>query len=560
MNSSSLFTKPINFISQCAWIDKAATKNEKVISWIELVSAAVLMLIIISLHVIFLFHAGPLWRDEVCTVNLANMSSITQFWQNLQYDSFPVLWYIILKGWIFLGGGKTDMVLRVLGLAVGLGVLSALWYATRSFGIRLPLISLALFALCPAIFIGDTMRAYGMGTLLILLSLVAIWRAFQNPATWRIVAAWFCVLLSVHCLYHNSFLTFAICSGAAVAGLYRRQLKLTIFPLGIGFLAALSILPYFKIMSQRGEWSIIMNAPVDLPWIIQRFQLAFENSGILFTWIWALLALLVFALLIILLVKPVSNPVRPQKDTAVFILVTLLLGIAAYIIFLKILSYPTQGWYYLPLMAVLVVLMEKVIDLICQRGMAARIIRIIFIIAITILISTDSWTTAHTRRTNVDLLTARLETHADQNDLIVIRPFYYGITFKRYYKGNILWITVPEINDLVATRQDILKSIMTQNDPLEPVRRKIIKTLQNGHRVWLIGSLRFLQPAEMPVILPPAPHSLYGWDEVTYQVAWNQEVSYTLQKYGNKFAVVEIPFKDPVNKLENPSLFVVSAE
>jgi hypothetical protein len=543
-------------------LNKPMNKNNKIISWMEIATTTALLFGFIVLHCIFLVNAGPLWRDEICAVNLSNLPTLSQIWQNLQYDSFPLLWFSILKVWTYIGLGDTDFSLRILGFLVGLGLLGSLWFAIRSLGIRLPLISLSLFALCPVMLIGDTIRAYGLGSLLILLSLGAMWRSFLNPAPWQMIAAIICVLLSVQCLYHNSFLILAVCVGVSAAGIYRRAWKLILFPLGAGLLAAISVLPYFEVVSQRNNWGILMNAPVDLAWIISKFQLATDASGISFSWIWTLLALFSLISFLIVLLKPksTSDKFLHQRELSLFLLITMLLSIIAYISFLIILSYPMQYWYFLPLMAVIIVIIEKEIDNICQGSSAGRIMRIVFVIGVSLFIFTDSWTTAHTRRTNIDLLAAKIETVAEKNDLIVIRPFYYGITFNRYYRGNASWITIPEVYDLRATRQDIIKSIMTKNDPLETSMQKIIETLQNGHRVWFIGSLKLPELGRIPLRLPPAPYSPYGWNEVAYQIAWSQEVNYIIQTYGGKIERVEAPTKYPVNKLEDPPLYVVSAK
>jgi hypothetical protein len=40
------------------------------------------------LLVLTAMHAGPLWRDETNTFNLAHMPSLRDIWHNLQFDSF----------------------------------------------------------------------------------------------------------------------------------------------------------------------------------------------------------------------------------------------------------------------------------------------------------------------------------------------------------------------------------------------------------------------------------------------------------------------------------------
>ena len=106
---STAFLKTKLFVNE----DTGTIKNEKVISLIEFIVAVVLTLILFSLHFIFLLNAGPLWRDEVCTFNLANLPSVAQFWERLQYDSFPALWYFILKVWILIGFGVNDFAFLV---------------------------------------------------------------------------------------------------------------------------------------------------------------------------------------------------------------------------------------------------------------------------------------------------------------------------------------------------------------------------------------------------------------------------------------------------------------
>ena len=530
----------------------------KLIKWIEWGLAAVLLLILIILHLIVFLHSGGFWRDEVNSVNISNLTSMTDIWNKLQHDSFPIIWFLLLRAWIFIGFGGTDLALRVLGLIIGLGTLGALWFAGRALGNRLPVISLVLFAMSPTAFFCDSLRAYGLGVLLILLSLGTMWRVFQNPTPWRMVVNAVCILLSVQCLYRNSFLVFAICTGAVTVGLYRRQWKLAIFSLSAGILAAVSVLPYLGIVARVREWTIIMKGPMTLSFFFGKFQSAIDPAGTLLAWTWFVLALLVVIVFIRILAKPIVDRFWNQRDMVVFLFTTMFLSIVAYIGFLKILSYPTQSWYYLPLMAVLIVIIDKGIDVICEKSFAGRIIRIVCAIGIAIFIFTDSWTAAHTRRTNIDVLAAKLETLSAKDDLIVVFPFNCGITFARYYKGATPWITLPETNDHSVHRADMFKIKMMEKEPIKLVLQKITKTLQNGHRVWLVGGLYFLRPGESPFQLPPAPNSPYGWSEKAYQIAWSQQAASALQTYGKTIETITILMDNPVNIFENIPLLVVN--
>ena len=384
-----------------------------------------------------------------------------------------------------------------------------------------------------------------------------MWRVLKNPTPRRMVVCAAIVILSVQCLYQNSFLIFAICMGAAAVGLYRRQWKLTAFPVGVGMLAAASVAPYMVIFSKVSDWHIILKVPVDLMFVFHKFQKAIDPSGILLTWVWAVLALLAVSMFIWLLVKSSQAFSVEEKELAVFLLTTLLISIIAYFAFVKILSWLTQSWYYLPLMAILVVIIDRGVQMACKISSPGRIVRIVCVLGIAFFICMDSWNTVHTRKTNVDVLAAKLETLAGKDDLVVITRFFYGVSFGRYYQGSAPWVTLPEIADHSVHRYDLMKDKMMEKEPIKPLLQKMTKTLQSGHRVWLVGRLNFLRPGEIPRELPPAPNSPYGWSEVVYELSWSDMAAFTLQTYGQTLKIISIPVDDPVYEEENLPLMVV---
>ncbi len=294
--------------------------DKKVIRWIEISVAVILLLILITLHFILLRHSGALWRDEVNSVNLVNLSSMVDFWEKFQSESFPILWFLLLRAWIFIGFGGTDLALRAFGLIIGLGALSALWYAGRILGTRLPVISLVLFAMTPVAFVGDSIRAYGLGVILILLALATMWRVIQNLTLGRMIICAIVVILNAQCLYHNSFLIFAICIGAAAVGYYRRDWKMMVFSLGTGLLAAISLLPYLKMIAIVRDCHITRILPVSLSWILDKFRLAIDPSGMLLTWVWFVLALLtVISFVKLLITSPRERSGRTKRFGCIFI-------------------------------------------------------------------------------------------------------------------------------------------------------------------------------------------------------------------------------------------------
>src|SRR5438477_10799851 len=80
------------------------------------IAAALVTLFATYLHVLFLLSAGGLWRDETVLVRLSLLRSVSEVWQTLGFDSFPIFMHLAVRGWSAAGLGNTDPGLRVLGL------------------------------------------------------------------------------------------------------------------------------------------------------------------------------------------------------------------------------------------------------------------------------------------------------------------------------------------------------------------------------------------------------------------------------------------------------------
>ncbi|HEX8281040.1 MAG TPA: hypothetical protein VF551_06665, partial [Chthoniobacterales bacterium] len=192
----------------------------------EFFTAALITLVAVALHVRFVTHVGGLWRDETNSVNLANLASFAEIWRNLDFDSFPILFFAVLRTWTAMWGMENDAALRALGCMTGLAIIAVLWVNARTMGARWPVLAIALVGLNPMIIrYGDSTRAYGLGILLILLTIRSIWRVVDPAAAVtarRVAVAALCALLSVQCLSYNSVLLLAISAGAAAVALRAR--------------------------------------------------------------------------------------------------------------------------------------------------------------------------------------------------------------------------------------------------------------------------------------------------------------------------------------------------
>src|SRR5262249_14365025 len=179
------------------------------------------------LLVLTAINAGPLWRDETNTFNLAHMPSLREIWQNLPFDSFPLLWPLLVRGCGILGLTNSDTGIRVLGLVIGLFFLTSLWLCQRWIGGRAPTLSIALLGCLPAfIFVTGANRAYGLAGCLLVLSFGKIWRLAEYPTKSRILSAGFICLLFVQCVYYDVIFLGAMLAGGALVAIRRRQWKI----------------------------------------------------------------------------------------------------------------------------------------------------------------------------------------------------------------------------------------------------------------------------------------------------------------------------------------------
>ena len=572
-------------------VPAASDRRAAIVRRMELGLALALTAAIVVVHAAVLTHAGPLWRDEINTVHLANLPSVAEVWDRLQYDSFPVLWFLVVRGWTALGPGGSDSGLRILGMLVGVGVVGLLWIAAKRLGRSVPLVSLVLVGLSPPVFrLGDSMRAYGAGILTMLLTLLAVWSVVER-LTWRRAAvAAALAILSVHFLYYNAVMLFAVGAGAMAVAVRRRKWRTFLAVAGIGAAAALSLIPYLDTMRRIDSWNIIFKGTVSLDWVLGRLAEAVGLAGDFAVWVWLAAALLAVAACTYRLARPAEDashgsaessaesragpadssgrPIHARRartdsgagqsdprDLPLFILVTLLVVGVAYIAFLKFLGYPTQPWYYVTLIALAGVMVDAAVGRLI-RGETGRLFRLAAVVVVGLAVSTNVWSQACTRQTNVDLVAAKLESVAAPDDLIIANPWYFGLGMNRYYHGPAPWVTLPPIDDFRTHRYDLYKERMAEVDPIRAVLDRMAATLRGGHRVYLVGGLDFLGPGQAPLVLPPAPESRYGWSEAAYGAAWSAQAAFVLQSHANSFEPVGVPHAGPVNQFENVRLFV----
>jgi hypothetical protein len=525
-----------------------------VLRYFDWIAAALVTLVATYLHVLFLLNAGGLWRDEADLVHLSLLPSVSEVWQNLPHDSCPILMHLVVRACSAAASlGNTDPGLRVLGLYVGLFLLLAFWFASWIMRNGAPLLSVTLAGLnVTMIRAGDSLRGYGLGSALAVLTLAVIWRLSCRPSLAAFSCAMAVAVLSVQSLYQNAFLVFAACCGGFVLCAVERRWRdmLPIFAVGVA--AAVSLLPYIPLIA-RAHWYVMYK--FGFRFLYGWKQLAVATGSPLpgFTWVWVALWIGALAAAIFVLFWRRDHLPNRVRGLILFAGTSLVLGAAGYAVFLKLSEYPTWPWHYVPLMAFSAVCLDAMFFAVWGWARPAAMILAALTISTTFMFELPA---VKCRQTNVDLIAARFSSAVAPNDYVIVSPFFCGVTFKRYYKGAAPWTTLPPLEDYTLQRWDLLKAKIQTKDPIAPVIDRITSTLQSGNRVWLVGHMAFSQEP-LPEILP-APNNPWGWDTGPYSYYWGVQVTQFLSAHCRRVAVMVAPSTNCINPFENLPVVVMS--
>jgi hypothetical protein len=541
---------------------RAAWPTTAALSRLEEFAGLSISLWLAGIQLLVMGNAGALWRDEVNTVNLARMPSLAAIWQNSHYDSFPILYAFLLHGWMGLGLAS-DLELRALSAFLGLALVAALWWLAGVFGYRLPLVSLVVFAGSPTVFrFGNGVRAYLLGTVLLLLTMGAIWRLAHRPSA-RIAAATAVVaVLAVQAYFTNVAMLVALGLAGAILLVRARQWRGLLLLAGVGLAAGLSMLPYLRVYRRHAEWMYLDRLPLGSTTgrLVSEFAKAIDfwlSGGFMFP-LWVALVALSIGVFSYRLhrLEPPRTP--EQRELALFALASLAAGSICFFAYLRYLNVPTAVWYYLPLMAVLAVVFEIGAELLVRDGVAGRSIRLALVVVIFLATSQDAWRAAHARWTNLDLLAEGLGERVNADDFILVHPWYEGVTFNRYYRGSAAWSTLPEAAVSVFQDHRPIIAKMMERDPIRRILERIEATLRSGHRVWMIGGTDEIEAGEAPGNLPPSlSGGRTGPQDEAYMRVWGRQVMALLREHGvrQKYVTIADPGRHP--HFERAVLFAV---
>jgi len=517
---------------------------------IEWVIGALITVAGVYLHWVNFRSAGALWRDEAGVVRIATLPTIREMWSNVGHESCPILFPALLRTWSFTVGGA-DSALRVMGFIVGLLVLGAVWLNGWFFHRSAPLVALSLLAVNASVVRwGDSLRAYGLASVLMLLALATGWRFAREPSLKRWLVAGLVAVISVQNLFQNSFLLLAVCAAAAAVRMRRRDFKNALAALAIGVPAAVSLLPYSAMIREAQDWSVLSQIGFLSPLIWTNLSLAMAPTLAWLRWLWIALAILAIARCVI---RVLPDAAEDDADTAAFFAGTALMGaLICFLIFLRLAKMPTQVWYFLPLTTFAAVCIDAALANWPARWQFWRCA--FAILALVCLPGARELITY--RQTNMDLIADVLRKRADAHDLIIVHPWTFGVSFDRQYSGPTPWTTVPPLADHRFHRYDLFKAKMILENPAQPVCDRIAATLHAGNHVWLIGDVPLSQTP--PPQIEPAPNNPWGWLDDPYSDVWGAQIGYFVAIHATEGEVVPIPSSNPVSPLENVQVVSVA--
>jgi hypothetical protein len=497
------------------------------------IAAALVTLFAAYLHVLFLLNAGGLWRDEVDLVHLSLLPSFSEMWQKLPHDSCPILMHLVVRAWSAIGFGNTDPALRVLGLYVGLFLLLAFWLASWTMRNGAPLLAVTLAGLnVTIIYAGDSLRGYGLGSALAVLTLALIWRLACRPSLAAFSCALAVAVLSVQSLYQNAFLLFAACCGGFMLCAVERRWHDTLPIFAVGAAAAVSLLPYIPLFA-AAHWYVIYKSGFRLPHGWQQLSEATGSPLTIFTWVWVALWIGALAATISVVFWRRGRLPNRVAGLILFAGTSLVLGVAGYAVFLKMSQYSTHMWNYVPLMVFSAACLDALFFTVWRWARPAAMILAALTISSAIVFDLPAM---KCRQTNVDLIATRISTEVAPNDYVIVYPFYCGTTFNRYYKGAAPWTTLPPLEDYTLQRWDLFYAKIQTKDPIAPIIERAVSTLQSGNRVWFVGN-------------PLVERSWFDW---------GFQVTQFLSAHSRLSAVVIDPSTNCVNPFENLPVFVAT--
>jgi hypothetical protein len=230
----------------------------------------------------------------------------------------------------------------------------------------------------------------------------------------------------------------------------------------VGFLAALSLLPYVSLLAQEQDYMALFKTGFQLDRVWGSLEFALGSALNWPLWVWFALAPLVFGVAWEVLSERALNKPVGYADLPRFGVSALVAGIALYFVFLRLSEFPIQPRHFLPLMVFTATAIEVALAHWCRK---VAFWSPVFAAVIVCAMFPTTLRLAKYRQTKMDLIAAELDRCAKPGDFIVVCECYCGISFARYLKANIPWTTLPPLDDYRFHRTDLLKKRLCSKPP-----------------------------------------------------------------------------------------------
>ena len=516
---------------------------------VEWIVAIALSAVVLFLLVVRTTHAGALWRDEAESAQLARMP-IGEMVENIQYTSFPILFPVFVRAYT-TALGTSDIGLRCFGLAVGIFLLGVAWLHLRRLTGDVPLLLPAMIGLNANFLIaGTSLRGYGLGSVFILLAFVFTVQLLVNPSAPTLAPVFVAYLASMQCLFFNGALVAAIVIAAMAVLLIRGEVKWLWFLMCVAVVCGLSYISYLLQFYFHGSsWAKILQVPVSFGLVWQTFMRAWGeiSTGASAIWLGVIFLSLIGA--VWRLATAWNNHRAHKRDLLLFGSLLIPVSMITSYAFVRMLARAPYERYFLALTALLAATADLMLANLF-RHYGFRVARLGLVILATIGLPFTVWPKIVQAESNVAIVAETVEKNARPDDLIVVSPWSFGVSFNWYYHGATRWMTVPEMDDHRVHRYDLLREKMLSSFPLEDVEQEIATTLKSGNRLWFVGQAEVPALGMSPLVLAPAPDPNFGWQIAPYRSAWSQQIGLFLVGHVEQMSVVVRPGQ-LVNEREN---------
>lgn len=528
----------------------------KRLEWITaiLISAVALCLLIVRAT-----HAGALWRDESDSVQVAQTATWGGMWERMRFASFPILFSTLVRAYIALFGAS-DNALRCFGLVIGVAFIGIAWWYSRTLSTGAPLLLLALIGLNSTFLtVGTSLRGYGVGSVLMLLAFVLTVKLLEAPTPGRLVAVFVAYLAGMQSLFFDCVLAGAMASAAVILWAFRGRFKPALALAGVFTLCAIAYIPHLRLFSPIKEWSSsVERVPISLALLWKYFNAACGSPSLMMPHVWHVVFLVCVIAAIWRLKVIWRSRIGFEANLLLFVLLTSLISIFGYGVFLNVVHKSLSPRYFLPLLCLIAISTDLIVaNLSCFPWV--RMARLILVMALLVFLPLAAWPRLVLRETNIDVIAYELNREARPNDLIIVNPWPFGISFNRYYHGAARWITLPNISDRTTHRYDLFREKMMDRFPLEDVKSETSATLHSGNRVWVVGALYVSAAPGIPLYPLPAPDPEFGWRHMVYREAWAQQFREFIRGRAARARSV-IKRMPKVEPQENAALWLVEGE